>query len=165
MESLGYFFLAIGMVPKSWVDSQPEAVKVDPEDYRSPSVIWWQHADCPFDVREFCDKRWRCTDPTGWYLQDSVDESSWSDDNNHRIEIVEDESGRIIDFAVLIDIRTPSSDFVDQIVELAAAANCVFFDYETRTVVEPSRRWVVDALQQHEMTHVAFDATGKVALN
>jgi len=47
---------------------------------------------------------------------------------------------------------------------MATAADCVFFDFEKQTVVDPSRKWVITALQQHEMTHVVFDSTGKLAL-
>jgi len=165
MELLGYFFLTIGMVPRIWADNQAETIRVDPQDFRGPFAIWWQHSEPATDVRNFCDNRWGRTDPTGWYLRDDVEETSWSDDNNHRVEIVEDESRDIVDFTVSIDIRTPYSDFVDQIVVLAAAVDCVFFDYEKQTVVEPSREWIIDALQQHEMTHVVFDSTGKLAPN
>jgi len=90
MESLGYFFLTIGFVPKSWADSQPNVFKVEPEDFRGPKVIWWRHFEPRVDVRTFCDARWSRTDPTGWYLCDDVHETSWSDENNHRVEIVED---------------------------------------------------------------------------
>ena len=91
MEFLGYFFLPIGLVPKSWADSQLDVTKVEPEDSRGPIAVWWRYHECNLDVRGYCDKKWARTDPTGWYLCDDVEESSWSDENNHRVEIVEDE--------------------------------------------------------------------------
>lgn len=58
MESLGYFFLTIGMVPKSWTDHQSGAIKVEPEDYRGPIVVWWHNYQPLVDMRSFCDARW-----------------------------------------------------------------------------------------------------------
>jgi len=165
MESLGYFFLDLAFVPRSWVDQQTKPIKLEPDDYRSPSAIWWRHHECALDVREFCDKVWVRCDPTGYYLREDLIETSWSDDNNHRVEIIKDDLGHLVELTVSIDIRTQYSEFVDAIIEMAGQADCVFFNYGDEAVVEPSRDIVIKAIQQHEMTHAVFDSSGKWAPN
>ena len=165
MESLGYFFLTIGMVPKSWASNRPRSPDVNSDEYRGPIVVWWADDEPAVNVRKYCDSRWSRTDPTGWYLRENVHETSWSDENNHRVEIVEDDNDRLVDFTVSIDIRTPFSDFVDQLVGMATATDCVLFDYEVETTNDPSREWVLKKLQEHEMNHVVFDSSGKLAPN
>lgn len=73
-------------------------------------MVWWANDEPAIDVRTYCDSRWSRTDPTGWYLRDDVHETSSSDENTHRLEVVEDDYGRLVDFTVSIDIRTPYSD-------------------------------------------------------
>lgn len=165
MESLGYFFLTIGMVPSSWASRRPRCSDVDSDQYRGPIVVWWTDDQPAIDVSTFCDARWSREVPTGWYLRDDVHETSWSDENNHRVEIVEDDLGHIVDFTVLIDIQMPYSDFVDQLIDMAMAADCVLFDYEQVTTNDPSRVWILKKVQEHEMSHVVFDSSGKLAPN
>jgi hypothetical protein len=165
MEAVGYFFLDLAVVPRKWVDQQQEPIKLNPDDYRSPSAVWWREHECELDVRGFCNQRWTRVAPTGYYLREDLTELSWSDDQNHRVEIIENELGSIVEFTVAIDIRTAYSEFIDSIIEMSKRAQAVFFDYEKETVFEPSRDYIIKAIQQHHMNHVVFDSTGKLKLN
>ena len=165
MEAAGYFFLDLGVVPRAWVAEQQRPIKLEPEDYRSPNTIWWQNNECPLDVRGFCDQRWARSDPSGYYLREDLTETAWSDENSHMVEIIENESKRIVEFTASIDIRTAYSEFIDSVIEMSKRAQAVFFDYEKETVFEPSRDYIVTAIQQHHLSHAVFDSTGKLKLN
>ena len=165
MELLGDFFLYIAVVPRSWVDQQPKPIVLQPGDCRGPDTRWWTHHECAIAVREFCDMRWVRVDPTGYYLRDDVLETSWSDASNHRVEIVEDDSGNMMEFTISIDIRTEYSDFLDDVIKMADSAKCDFFDFEYERFFSPSREIIIEAVQQHMMANVVFDAFGKIRPN
>lgn len=165
MEAEGYFFLNLAMVPRSWSARFYSSCPIDPTDYRGPDAIWWRGHEPAVDIRSYCDSKWSRTDPTGWYLCDDVDQVSWSDSENHRVEVTFDRDGELMEFNVLIDIRTAFSDFLDQLIAMAEKTECQFFDYEEEKIVGPSRQWVLDKISKHEMTHVVFDSSGKLAPN
>lgn len=165
MELLGDFSLHIAVVPRSWVEQQPKPIVLEPGDSRGPDTVWWTHHECAIEIREFCDMRWVRVDPTGYYLRDDLQETSWSDVNNHRVEIVEDDTGNMMEFTISIDIRTAYSDFLDEVIKLAESAKCDFFVFEYERFFSPSREIIIEAIQQHMMTNVVFDASGKIKPN
>lgn len=165
MELEGYFFLELAMIPSSWAGDGERARSIEPEQYRGPDVVWWRHDAPAIEVCLYCDQKWDRGDPRGWYLRDDIEQISWVDQENHRIEIVLDANARLTDFAIAIDIRTAFSDFVNELIELARVTRCVFFDYENSEIIEPTRQRVLQLIQRHEMNHVVFDPSGKLALN
>ena len=165
METAGYFSIEIAMVPVSWIAQADRGYSFEPNEYRGPDAIWWRGHEPAVEICSYCDSKWIRTDPTAWYFRDDVEQVTWSDSENHRIEVTLDAYGGLMEFNISIDIRTAVSEFLDQLIAMAEETECQFFDFEEQEIVAPSRRWVLDKISKNEMNHVVFDSSGKLAPN
>ena len=165
MEMLGDFFLDIAVVPRSWVEQQAKPIVLQPGDCRGPDPVWSAHFERAIEILRFCDMRWVRVDPVGHYLCGEFFGTSWSDVSNHRVELIEDDSGNIMELLILIDIRTEYSDFLDEVIKMADLAKCDFFDFEHEQFFSPSREIIIEGVQQHMMGNVVFDASGNIRPN
>ena len=162
MDELGYFYLTLALVPRTWYDRQDQPISLESDDYRSPTPVWWRHDKCKIDYRQYCDERWERADPSGTYLSDELNEFFWADTNDHRVESIEDDEGHLIELAVLIDVRNPWSDFLDEAISFARTSASVFFEYGELEFIDPRRDTVSKAINEFEMTHAKFDSSGRL---
>ena len=162
MEAAGFYFLELALVPQAWFEAQPRPVTVGQDDYYVPPMTWWRHQLAAISIHDFCDLRFHRTGVTEYYSMDGFYETAWTDNNNHRVEIIRNESDQILCLKVLIDVRTSYSEFLDIAITMAIEAQCLFYEYGDEIFFELSRAPVINAIGTHEMTHATVDASGRL---
>lgn len=162
MEQEGLFFLSLALVPQAWYESQRKPVTVEYEDYRNLPTIWWRFQTVPISVTEYCDAALTRGDPLGYYLSDDFYETAWTDQNNHGIELTQNETEDVLELNVQIDVREPFSEFLDFAIRFTLDARCLFYEYAGGVFFEPDRRRIIQEISRHELTHATFNSSGYI---
>jgi rhodanese-related sulfurtransferase len=85
------------------------------------------------------------------------DRLSWGKEDSHTIQVIRDETGKINEFWVRIDLREPSEVFIKHIIGAAQTCNCLIFVSESNRLLPPSYEGIVQEIQSSRSYSFVID--------
>jgi hypothetical protein len=136
LEKVGAFSFRIGLVPIEWVTSQTDPVPLKHDNNHDVCETWWQSHQPQSNLAERIGEVLMPADASQYDF--GLIEKVWRDVNDHRIELWESKTGRVVHLNAYIDARKDFVEFSRTLVQLTRTIGCMFFFWSEEEFANPS---------------------------
>lgn len=159
LELSGAYLFIVEFAPRAWFDAQRQPVELIGSEDRGAGRSWWQYHEPAISVSAYLDG-W-LTRADNWPYEHEFTQTSWSDENFHRVELWESNDGGVAYLEASVDARYEYADFLSQLVCFASTADCMLYIESERTFLEPSSEAVYLALNRSNAARLAHKNIAK----